>query len=74
LKDQKASRTLLSVRNVVGGIRVSPDAQFVAFGIDLSGDLSTSQLNVCELSTQSCVAGPKYTDFIAGRETFWIKR
>lgn len=73
LADGTTKHQLFSAPNVVGGIRLSPDAHFVAFGVDLSGDLSSSQLKVCELNTLACVDGPKYSDWIAGRETFWIK-
>ena len=73
LNDGQTKRQLLSVSNVVGAIRVSPEAQFIAFGVDLFGDLSLSQLRICEVKTLACVDGPKYTDWIAGRETFWIK-
>lgn len=74
LNDGKAKRKLLSSPNVVGAIRVSPGAQFLAFGIDLFGDLSSTELRICELKALACVDGPKYSDWIAGRETFWVRR
>jgi hypothetical protein len=71
LNDRKADRELLRIPEIVGAIRVSPDGNFVAFGVESGGD---TQLRICELCTQNCVDGPKYYDWIAGRETFWIKR
>jgi hypothetical protein len=72
LSEVEAPRELISLKNVVGAIRVSPDSEFVAFGIDVYGDLSSSKLRICDLKTLECVDGPLYDDFIAGRETFWI--
>jgi Tol biopolymer transport system component len=72
LTNDVTKRQLFSVPSVVGAIRVSPDSQFVAFGVDLSGDLSSTQLRICEVKTLTCVEGPKYSDWIAGRETFWM--
>jgi len=71
LNDRKAEREVLRIPEIAGAIRVSPDGNFVAFGVESGGD---TQLRICELSTQKCVDGPKYQDWIAGRETFWIKR
>ena len=71
LNDWKAERELLRIPEIVGAIRVSSDGNFVAFGVESGGD---TQLRICELSTRNCVDGPKYYDWIAGRETFWIKR
>ena len=74
LNTDGSSRQLLSVRNLVGAIRVSPDSAFIAFGIDHFGDLSSTQLRICELKTLDCVDGPKYWEWVAGRETFWIQQ
>jgi hypothetical protein len=73
LNEGNATRELLSVPNLVGAIRVSSDAQFVAFGVDLFGNLASTQLRICQLKTLGCIDGPKYSDWIAGKETFWIK-
>jgi hypothetical protein len=74
LNTGESRRELLSAPNVVGSIRVSPDSAFVAFGIDLFGDLSSTQLRICDLKTLACVDGPKYSDWIAARETFWVRQ
>ncbi len=74
LDEGETKRDLWSVPNLVGAIRVSPDSHFIAFGIDLFGDLSSTQLRVCELKTRGCENGPKYADWIAARETFWIQQ
>ncbi len=73
LHEREAERVLLKVPNVVGAIRVSPNSQFIAFGVDLFGDLSSTKLRVCELKAMTCEDGPRYADWIAGRETFWIQ-
>jgi hypothetical protein len=70
----KARRELLSISNVVGAIRISPDGQFMAFGVDPLGNLASTELKICELKTLACVNGPTYTESIAGREAFWLKR
>ena len=69
----KSKREILSATHVIGAIRVSPDANFVAFGVGVERDGET-QLRVCDLRTKACVNDPRYVDWIAGRETFWIKR
>lgn len=74
LNESKTKHGLLSAPNLVGAIRVSPDSQFIAFGMDLFHNLSSTQLRICEVKTRVCIDGPKYSDWIAGRETFWIKR
>jgi hypothetical protein len=74
LNDGKAKRELLRIPNVVGAIRISPDAQFMAFGVDPSGNLASTELKICELKTLACTDGRTYTDWIAGQETFWLKR
>jgi hypothetical protein len=71
-KSGKVTHQLLRASNVVGAIRISPDDRFVFFGVDLFGDLSNSQLTVCALDSRACTAGPQYTDWVAGRETFWL--
>jgi hypothetical protein len=72
--DGKVQRDLMRVRNVVGGVRVSPDGHFVAFGVDASGPATSRHLEICELNAKACVAGPAYDEWIPGRETFWIRR
>ncbi len=74
LNDGEKSHELLDVSNLVGAIRVSPDARFVAFGLDPAGNLGLTQLRICELKTLACVNGPEYNDWIAARETYWIKQ
>ena len=66
-------RELLPAPKLVGGIRVSPDGRFVAFGVDEYGDLSETHLRICELNLKACMDGPKYTEWIAGKETYWTK-
>ena len=73
-KDGSGSRELVPVPKVAGGVRVSPDGHFVAFGVSAAGDLDYTRLRVCDLDSRSCVDGPKYVDWVAGRETFWIQR
>jgi hypothetical protein len=73
LDDGKSKREILHATHVIGAIRVSPDASFVAFGVGVEQDGET-QLRVCDLRTKACVNGPRYVDWIAGRETFWIQR
>jgi hypothetical protein len=72
--DGKAKHQLLRVPKIVGAIRVSPDGRFVAFGMDEIRLSGMTQLRICELESRTCVDGPKYSDFVAGRETFWLKR
>jgi hypothetical protein len=71
LSDRNGKHEVLRIPEVMGAIRVSPDGNFIAFGMESGGD---TQLRICELKTQNCMDGPKYYDWIAGRETFWIKR
>jgi hypothetical protein len=73
LNDGKSKRELFSAIHVVGAIRISPDANFIAFGVGAEQGGET-QLRVCEMQSKACVNGPKYSEWIAGRETFWIKR
>ena len=74
LNDGKARRALLSIPNVVGAIRISPDNQFLAFGVEPFGNLGSTRLKICDLNTSVCIDGPMYSEWIAGRETFWIER
>jgi hypothetical protein len=71
LSDRKITRTLFSVPKVVGAIRISPDGHLVAFGVERSTEVT--QLKICILSSHICTTGPEYTDWIAGRETFWMR-
>jgi len=71
LRRRSESRTLIAQERVVGGIRLSPDARFIAFGIDLYGNLGDTQLSICDVATPLCVRGPVYVDRIAGRATYW---
>ena len=71
--DSKVKRNLFRVPDVVGGIRVSPDDRFVAFGVKADRHTMLSHIEICELSSKVCVAGPEYDEWIPGRETFWIK-
>ncbi len=73
LDNGKSKLEVLSAPGVIGAIRVSPDGNFIAFGVGVERDGET-QLRVCELRTKACVDGPRYSEWIAGRETFWIKR
>jgi hypothetical protein len=71
LSNGREKRELIAAPTVVGAIRISPDGGFVAFG---AGSSEYSHLRVCELDTKECVDGPAYTEWIAGRETFWIRQ
>ena len=68
--DSQGKHDISGSPGVVGGIRVSPDGKFLAFGEGFSG---YTRLRICELGTRTCQEGPTYTEWIAGRETFWIK-
>lgn len=74
LADREGKHELLRVSSVVGGVRVSPDGNFVAFGEGTGAAGSYSRLRICDLRTHMCIDGPKGTEWIAGLETFWIKR
>jgi len=74
LKDGQKRHELLNASDVVGAIRVSPDGQFIAFGVDLFHNLNLTRLTICDLKERTCMEGPKYSDWIAGRETYWIKQ
>jgi hypothetical protein len=67
-------RDLIRASRVVGGIRISPDGRFLAFGEDPRGNMGITQLRICELDSLACVNGPEYGESIAGQETFWINR
>jgi hypothetical protein len=64
-------RELIRAPTVVGAIRVSPDGGLAAFG---TGSIEYSHLRVCELDAKACADGPGYDEWIAGRETFWLKQ
>jgi hypothetical protein len=75
LNDGKGVRhELIRASKIVGGIRVSPDGHFLAFGMDIFGNLGITQLRICELDSQDCADGPKYEESIAGQGTFWISQ
>jgi hypothetical protein len=71
MSDANGKHEVLPVENMVGGLRVSPAGGLVAFGVDSRGG---SSLRICEIKTKTCLDGPVYVDWIAGRETFWIRR
>jgi hypothetical protein len=70
----KLRRSILKVPEIRGGIRTIPDGKFVAFGMNVAGEPGITQLRICELTSRKCVDGPKYSEWVAGRETFWIQR
>ena len=72
--DGQARRGLLRKAGVLGGIRPSPDAKFLAFGVQSDQHTTAPHLDVCELASRRCVAGPKYDEWIPGRETYWMRR
>jgi hypothetical protein len=71
LSNSREKRELIRAPTVVGAIRISPDGGFAAFGV---GSIEYSHLRICELDAIACVDGPEYTEWIAGRETFWLKK
>jgi hypothetical protein len=72
--DGNVKRELLRVPKVIGGVRVSPDGRFVAFGVDASAPAGLTHLRICELNSGTCVQGPAYDEWLPGRETFWIRK
>lgn len=70
---ENEQRDLFVMPQVVGALRVSPDGLFVAFGTQIRSGEGT-QLRVCEINSGACADGPTYSQWIAGRETFWIRR
>lgn len=70
----KKGHRLFRLPELVGAIRASPDGELIIFGTRTPKESSLTQLRVCELRSGDCVDGPKYSERIAGRETFWIQR
>jgi hypothetical protein len=67
----KEKRGAIRAPTVLGAVRISPDGRFAAFG---TGSIEYSHLRVCELDRSVCVDGPGYDEWIAGRETFWLRQ
>ncbi len=75
--DRKIKRALQRVSEVVGGIRVSPDGRFFAFGQSMAAPPMSefrSRLKICDFESLTCLDGPKYFEFTAGQATFWVER
>lgn len=72
--DGRTSKDILPARNVMGGIRPSPGGDFIAFGTSSDEHKAAPHLDVCEVASKTCVAGPNYDDWVPGRETYWVKR
>ncbi|HVP00541.1 MAG TPA: hypothetical protein VMT15_20855 [Bryobacteraceae bacterium] len=70
----KERHRLFRLPEITGAIRASPDGGLIEFGTRSPRKSSITQLRICELRSGDCVDGPKYSEWIAGREAFWIQR